>query len=172
MPSRTTPTTGRLFDAVAAVLGLYPDAIHHEAQAAMALEALATKASPEDGYRFSRLVTGPDMVRIDPTPMWRSLLADLEAGVAPAQIAMRFHRGLASAFAVAAMDAARAEGIDTVALSGGCMANRILVEALVGDLEAAGLRVLTHRRTPTGDGGLALGQLAIAATMKGVRSCV
>jgi hydrogenase maturation protein HypF len=157
---------GRLFDAVAAALELCVDAQAYEGDAAARLETLAGAAEGGDGYDFAvsnRL--------IDPAPMWTQLRADRDAGMDYAVIATRFHTGLARALT----DMTRKlSGFDTVALSGGCFQNRLLFEQTLRRLEGAGFTVLTHARVPANDGGLALGQAAIAAarTIKGDRTCV
>jgi hydrogenase maturation protein HypF len=101
--------------------------------------------------------------------MWRALLADLAAAVAPATIAARFHNGLVDAIVALVQALARqrhavsAPVFDTVALSGGCWQNKILLEATLQRLAACGYRCLSHARVPANDGGLALGQAAVAA---------
>jgi hydrogenase maturation protein HypF len=143
-------SAGRLYDAVAACLGLCPLSQGYEGEAAMRLEARA--AAGEAPYPF-----GPEL---DPAPMLRALAADLAAGTDPARIAGRFQEGLAEAFAAPAR-ALVAEGrAAAVALSGGCFQNATLQAAVIHRL--GDVPVLTHRTTPANDGGLALGQLAVA----------
>ena len=101
-------------------------------------------------------------VRLDPAPMWRAVLQDLACGVAPGIIAARFHKGLAIA-TVAMAGGLRPAGFDTVALSGGCFQNAVLAEEVERRLWKAGFAVLTHSAVPANDGGLALGQAAVAA---------
>ncbi|SNX69167.1 hydrogenase maturation carbamoyltransferase HypF [Cereibacter ovatus] len=142
-------SAGRLFDAVAACLGLCPDRQSYEGEAAMRLEALPGVGEP---YPFAGL---------DPAPMFRALAADLVAGVAPGVMAERFHLGLARAFCAPAR-ALWAEGrAQAVALTGGCFQNARLLRACLGELE--GVPVLRHRAVPANDGGLALGQALVAA---------
>jgi hydrogenase maturation protein HypF len=162
--SPLSSSCGRLFDAVAAAVGVAPERIDYEGQAAIALEALALRArdTPGEGYPF-RLQEAAVPWQLDPAPMWDALLGDLQHGVAPADIAARFHAGLARAVAGLAARLAGRHAIDTVALSGGVLQNRVLFEAVVHALTASGLRVLTHRLVPANDGGLSLGQAAIAA---------
>jgi len=155
-------STGRLFDAVAAALGICFDGIAHEGQAAIELETLARRAWPQPGYAFGIEVVDGRLL-LDPAPMWHALLGDLAAGVAPAPIAARFHAGLADALCRLAGRAAAEHEIGTVALSGGVFQNRTLTEAVVGGLRAQGLEVLLHRQVPTNDGGIALGQAVMAA---------
>lgn len=159
---------GRLFDAVAAALGICRDRQAYEGEAAARLEAVAAEAWPvaeADAYPFA-IETGDAGLRIlDPQPMWRALLDDIARGTPPAAVAARFHAGLARAVAAMANGICEEHGprIDTVALSGGCFHNEILFVEVVRRLEAKALRVLAHRIVPAGDGGLALGQAAIGA---------
>lgn len=154
---------GRLFDAVAAVLGICRERVGYEGQAAIELEALAaTVPGDRGGYTFAT-VAGPGTGVLDPAPLWEPLLTDLRRGVAPAVVAARFHHGLAAGVAGLAAGLAAAHGLDTVALSGGVFQNRLLLEGIAGRLRAAGLAVLTQRDVPANDGGLALGQAAIGA---------
>jgi hydrogenase maturation protein HypF len=140
---------GRLFDAVAAALGICPDLALFEGQAAIALEDAIE--APEDGYDFDLR---------EPRALWEALLADLRAGVPVSAISARFHYGLAAA--VSGLAAALAPG-DTVVLSGGCFQNRTLLEACTRMIEKRGFRALSQADIATNDGGLSLGQAAIAA---------
>ncbi len=155
-------SAGRLFDAVAAGIGIAPPRIGYEGEAAMRLEALARRGRPGRPWPFElRPATDPHLEGaeriVDDAPMWEAFLSDLAAGADPADMARSFHEGLARAFAAAA----RATGCDLFALSGGVMANALLLECLI---EALGPeRTLTHSAVPAGDGGLALGQAAVAA---------
>jgi hydrogenase maturation protein HypF len=160
---------GRLFDAVAAALGLCDGAQTYEGDAASRLEALAEKTRTDDAYPFDCQTQ-----ILDPAPMWTALLADLANSVNRAIIASRFHVGLASALTQRASELAAANGVGTVALSGGCFQNRLLFEQTLRALEQSGFHVLTHSRVPANDGGLALGQAAIAAAqlIEGTTSCV
>jgi hydrogenase maturation protein HypF len=171
---------GRLFDAVAAAVGVCRDRAGYEGEAAIELEALvnAEAGSPgcdaavgarwpgpeldqAGGYPFA-VHPGPPRV-LDPGPLWRALLADLRAGVPPEVLAARFHRGLADAVARLAAELAADCGVGTVALSGGVFQNRILLERVASELRRRGLAVLQHRQVPANDGGLSLGQAAVCA---------
>ncbi len=160
---------GRLFDAVAAALGISADRQSHEGEAAAALEALAGQAR-NDGlpYPFNMTRRDGELRLLDPAPLWSALLDDLAAGTGRAVIARRFHDGLAKAIAdtavaLAVADRANRPRFTTVALSGGCFQNRLLFEAVEAHLEKRGFTVLSHAEMPANDGGLALGQAAIAA---------
>ena len=153
-------SAGRLFDAVAAVLGICPDGQSYEGEAAMRLEALAGQAAPDEaayGYAIGAMADGGQ----DPAGMFRDIRRDLGRGVDRAAIALRFHAGLARSFAKAAVRLAEAGEARAIALSGGCFQNALLLrltEMALGDLP-----VLVHRTTPANDGGLALGQALVAA---------
>ncbi|TCT20209.1 carbamoyltransferase HypF [Thiobaca trueperi] len=157
-------SAGRLFDAVAAALGPGGERMLYEGQAAIELEALAAgaMASVGTGYHFAICAETSAMI-LDAAPMWGALCDDLAQGVAHEQIAARFHAGFAAAIVDLAVTLAGRHGLGTVALSGGVMQNRILLEALDTGLRGAGLRVLIQRQVPANDGGLALGQACIAA---------
>lgn len=164
---------GRLFDAVAAALDLCRERQSFEGEAAMRLEALADRATlaNDPGYDFGIGARG-GLATIEPAPMWRALLDDLDAAVPAVVISARFHRGLARAFAGLARRLRRDVEFDTIALSGGCFHNEVLFEAVCAELAGAGFHLLTHALVPAGDGGIALGQAAIAlARTSGARSC-
>lgn len=150
---------GRLFDAVAASLGLGFDGVGHEGEAAARLEALAREAADDAAYPFGLRRDG--VPALDPAPMWAALLEDLARGAAPSAVASRFHRGLA--VAIVELGAAVAPQADVVALSGGCLQNVLLHRLLADGFAAQGRLVLTQARVPANDGGLALGQAAIVA---------
>ncbi len=163
-------SAGRLFDAVAAALGICQERAAYEGQAAIELEALVDqRVMREEGdaraYPFA-LVPG-EVACLEPRPMWQALLDDLMQGTPPPVIAARFHKGLA--IAVVDMVSHLADvgyGIGSgaaVALSGGVFQNRILLEQVAARLGASGFRVLSHRQVPANDGGLSLGQAVIAA---------
>ena len=159
----TASSTGRLFDAVAAALGLYTERTDYEGQAAVALEALVDRAALEDApYPFA--VIEGEALRLSAEPMWRALLADLRRGTERGVVAARFHAGLASAwFSLCRQVSVPADRFEAVALSGGCFQNATLTELLSDRLIGAGYRVLRHTRFPAGDGAISLGQAAVAA---------
>ncbi|MDH6131272.1 hydrogenase maturation protein HypF [Kitasatospora sp. MAA4] len=158
-----TSSMGRLFDAVSSLAGVCQLA-GYEAQAAIELEAAALAAVVDGlGYAFD-LRPGPSgRLLADPAPVLAAVVADLRAGAARALIAARFHAAVAD-LVRRFCAAARAEtGLDTVALSGGVFANTVLSSACSADLTRDGFTVLRHRLVPPNDGGLALGQLMVAA---------
>jgi len=162
--SPLSSSCGRLFDAVAAAVGICREGIVYEGQAAIELEAAGLPYLQDCGsvYPF-RLVDGEAGLMLDPAPLWRALLDDLARGALPGLVAARFHLGLADALVTAAQRLARRHGVAVCALSGGVFQNRTLLEAVSSGLRSAGLRVLSHRQVPANDGGLALGQVAVAA---------
>jgi hydrogenase maturation protein HypF len=155
---------GRLFDAVAAAAGLCRDRVQYEGEAAMLLEAAADTAAADDdraAYPFAVVdAPSPGLLHLDPAPMWRALLDNVAAGTPVPLVAARFHAGLAIGI-VQMVAALRVSG--RVALSGGVFQNKLLLEQVMRRLTAQGLEVLTHRLVPANDGGLALGQAAVAA---------
>ncbi len=158
-------SAGRLFDAVAAALGLCRDKTGFEGQAAIELEALAeTAAEEEAAYGFDLGKGAP--AELGWAPLWRALMDDLAAGVAPARIAARFHNGAAAALVETAASLAAARGIGTVVLSGGVFQNRLLLEGVTRGLSARGLDVLSPRDVPANDGGVSLGQACVAAARR------
>lgn len=154
---------GRLFDAVAAALGLSPDDISYEGQAAIELEALihAEELDQLDSYPFD--IEQGEYSQINPAPMWLALLNDLVQGVGRASIAARFHLTLAQMVHAMVTDIAQQKAINSVALSGGVFQNPTLLTLCRKLLTESGMQVLIHRQVPANDGGLALGQAAIAA---------
>lgn len=145
-------SAGRLFDAVAAVMGICPTGQSFEGEAAMALEALATGHIAEP-YPF-----GSDL---SPVPLFAALAQDLQCGASLNHMAARFHAGLAEAFAAPARALVHGGQAQAVALSGGCFQNAVLLTEVVNRLGE--VPILLHHKTPANDGGLALGQAVIAA---------
>jgi hydrogenase maturation protein HypF len=161
--SPLTSSVGRLFDAVAALVGVR-NRVSYEGQAALELEMLIDAGGEgEPGYPFT-LAGSAGLVQVDPAPMIRQLVGDLAAGVAPARLSARFHNGLADTILAVCRRLAAARGPLPVALSGGVFQNRYLTERAAGLLRGAGFQVLLHRQVPPNDGGLALGQAVIAGS--------
>jgi hydrogenase maturation protein HypF len=160
--SPLTSSAGRLFDAVAALAGVRVER-DYEGQAAIELEA-ASRGQARDPYAIA--VTERDsLVELDTRPLVREVVADVRAGATPSRVSGRFHAGLATALARALALLAERTGIKTIALVGGCFQNRLLLELVAGELEAEGLEVLYAREFPSGDGGLSLGQAAVASAV-------
>ena len=171
-----TTSVGRLFDGIAALIGLHQQ-VSFEGQAAMALE-FAADAREDGAYPVS--VTGskfkvqglpPSTFNLEPStsnlqpaildwqPLIEAVLTDLRRGVATGIMAARFHNALVEAIVAVA----QAAGEQRVALTGGCFQNRLLTERAAARLERAGFEVLLHRQVPPNDGGISLGQVVIAA---------
>jgi hydrogenase maturation protein HypF len=155
---------GRLFDAVASLVGLR-HSISYEAQAAIDLEQCAAggaaRGSCGRSYRFDVPVVSPAGTEpwvFDPAPVLRAIVADHRMGIDRSEIALGFHGAVVDVMAVIAGRLRTRRGIDTVALSGGVFQNALLVDLARRRLEHDGFAVLTHRTFPTNDGGLALGQ--------------
>jgi len=162
--SPLSSSCGRLFDAVAAAVGICREQIAYEGQAAIELEAVARPhlATCGAGYALDR-IDGDAALILDPAPLWSALLADLASGEGPGIMAARFHVGLARTLVAASRVLAEHHGVTACALSGGVFQNRTLFEGVAAGLRSAGLRVLAHRQVPANDGGIALGQAAVAA---------
>ena len=163
----TTTSMGRLFDAAAVILGGRV-AVTYEAQAAIELEWAARRVARADVPRCTDLVdVGVDLSSgawvVDPAPLLARLAADRAARVPVALLAATFHEALGCAAAGVAAEVARTRGIDAVVLTGGVFQNSRLTETVAHALADRGLRVLVHGRVPPNDGGLAIGQAAIAA---------
>ena len=153
----TTSSVGRLFDTVAALLG-FTRAITFEGQAAMWVEHLARSAPPADAYLFSF-----DGHELDFRPLLEAVLSDRLRDRAPNQIARAFHRGLANGISEAVSQLCAASRVDTVILSGGVLQNELLVRDLKRLLDNHRLRVWVNHLVPANDGGISLGQAALAA---------
>lgn len=176
-----TTSAGRLFDGIAALAGLH-QRVAFEGQAAMALEFAAdpgeqgayplvltheeailrsgpmTKRSYGADDPLSPRVLRPSSMILDWQPTVEAVLADVRRGVSTAVISTRFHNGLVSAI----VQVAHAVGQPRVALTGGCFQNRLLTERAVAQLARAGFEILLHRQVPPNDGGISLGQVAVA----------
>ena len=152
---------GRLFDGVAALLGVR-QRLGFEAQAAIELEILAAQWSGprDDQCRLAFEVTADGI--LDYRPVISGLVAALREGVAVGRLAARFHDAVADALTVLVAGIAARTGVRTVGLTGGVFQNVLLTKACRTRVEAAGLEVLTHRLIPCNDGGLALGQAVVA----------
>ena len=176
MNSPLTSSLGRLFDAVAALLDIRGEVIY-EGQAAIELEVLASRGASEiqpgeflqhDIYPFAIGDQTPAL--LDVSPMIRAIVSDLQRGIPTAQIADRFHRSIAELLATICFEARKQTGLDVVALSGGVFQNRRLLEQLMVRLEEMAFQVYVNRRVPPNDGGISLGQIAVAATRLAVNT--
>jgi hydrogenase maturation protein HypF len=155
-----TSSAGRLFDAVASLLGLR-DSVEYEGQAAMELEALA---EPHADRTYPSGVTETDGTLVVRTQdVIRGIVEDLLRETPPATISARFHATLIDILLQVCTRLRRRTGIGAIALSGGVFQNAWLLGGALDTLETAGFEVYSHRNVPPNDGGLALGQAAVAA---------
>ena len=159
--SPLTTSMGRLFDAVAALCGVRAE-VNYEGQAAIELEACCDPAE-RDAYTLDILDDGSGPLVMDARPAVLEAAAELASGAAVPTVAARFHNSVARATAAACALIASRDGTGTVVLSGGVFQNRRLLECTSDLLEDAGLRVLVPELLPPNDGGIAYGQLAVAA---------
>jgi hydrogenase maturation protein HypF len=157
--SPPTSSAGRLFDAVAAILGVR-DAVSYEGQAAIELEQ---SVDPTESGSYSVGTSEGDRLLIHGTDLVRAVVDDRARGVPTPVIAARFHNGIADTIVDVCARIRESSGISTVALSGGVFQNVVLTERTTAGLRNAGLTVLTHSRVPANDGGISLGQVVIAA---------
>ncbi|HEX6482901.1 MAG TPA: carbamoyltransferase HypF [Ktedonobacteraceae bacterium] len=174
--SPSTSSLGRLFDAVAALLGLptgagvepYRGTLLYEGQAAIELEIAASQASRAGDiwksiYPFTLKMRDSTATLLDVTPMIRAIVSDIQQGVPISSIASCFHRSIAALLATTCSGVRARTGLNNVALSGGVFQNRLLLEQLVMRLEEMAFQVYINRRVPPNDGGISLGQIAVAA---------
>lgn len=165
-----TSSMGRLFDAVSSLVGICHRA-GYEAQAAVELEAAARAHGPVDrGYRFALHANSGDgadggdgALCADPGPVLAAAVADLRAGADTGRVSARFHAAVVDLVRRLCALARERHGLTEVALTGGVFANAVLLSGCARGLAADGFAVLRHHRVPPNDGGLALGQLMVAA---------
>jgi hydrogenase maturation protein HypF len=156
-----TSSAGRLFDAVAALIGVR-DVVTYEGQAAIELEQLA---DPTERGGYPLPIGAGTPAQLDAGALVRAVVEDLRRGTPAPVIAARFHTALADAVLAVCDRLRAAHGLATVALSGGVFQNALLLCRCLDRLERAGFTVLTHRQVPPNDGGLSLGQAAVAAAV-------
>jgi hydrogenase maturation protein HypF len=160
-----TSSAGRLFDAVASLAGIR-DHVSYEGQAAVELEALAWSVAADGAYPFAVAATehpGDSSLVIDTRPVIAAVSDEANRGVDGARIARRFHSTLVAVIARVCNDLRTLTGLEVVVLSGGVFLNALLTCEVVARLRQDRFRVYRHRLVPPNDGGLSLGQLAIAA---------
>ena len=161
-----TSSCGRLFDAVAAMLGLASE-VTFEGQAAIALETFATRAasgnplSGDEPYPFDIGTTDPMVLDLRPTIC--AIADDLTHGQPAETIAARFHNTLAAAIVEVCLRIREIDGLDSVCLSGGTFQNNFLLRSTISGLRRTGFAVYLHTQVPANDGGIALGQAVIAS---------
>ncbi len=158
-----TSSCGRLFDAVAALLGIRQRS-DFEGQAAMELEAAATrgqKAEKNQATWTEEITERDGCCIIEHRQFFHRLIRELEARTSPDQLALTFHRWLIASLATAIDRITDGNSIRTIVLSGGCLQNRIIMEGLFQALEPKGFQVFTGENVPVNDGGISLGQAVI-----------
>lgn len=158
-----TSSMGRLFDAVASLIGVR-DQVSYEGQAAMELEWLAETVAQNGIYPFA--LAGGQAEKplvIDTRPLIQAIARELRVGVAPARIARRFHATIVEMIAAVCDRLRQQSGHNNVALSGGVFMNALILTEACDRLRDLGFKVYRQQRVPPNDGGLSLGQLAIAA---------
>ncbi|MCD4722043.1 MAG: carbamoyltransferase HypF [Desulfobacula sp.] len=167
--SPLTSSAGRLFDAVSSLLCIR-HRVSHESQAAMELEAVADRELTEDVYRFDILRKINDdrdtSFEIDMIPCIRQITGDLKENTSLGIISSKFHNTIVQAFASAAVSVSKETGIGKIVLSGGVFNNDIILNSMIRTLEEKNLKVYTHTKVPTGDGGISLGQAVVAAALE------
>jgi len=154
-----TSSAGRLFDAVSALLGVRDD-VSYEGQAAIELEHLA---DPSETGSYAVEVSEDPVARVDVGQLIRAVCDDLRAGLPVPVIAARFHNALADVVLGVCSRLREEHDLGTVALSGGVFQNARLLDGCLDRLESRGFEVLTHHVVPCNDGGISLGQAAVAA---------
>jgi hydrogenase maturation protein HypF len=165
--SPLTSSVGRLFDAVAAAIGICPEQCSYEGQAAIEMEAIAdTNILNNDketlNYSF-KLEKSANIYYIDTSPTWRGILNDIKQHISSSEIAAKFHQSLAVAIETIVKQLRQEHQFNQVVLTGGVFQNQILLKQVKMRLEKLEINVLTHSIVPTNDGGLSLGQSVIAA---------
>jgi hydrogenase maturation protein HypF len=152
-----TSSCGRLFDAVASIVGLRHE-VNFEGQAAIDLEMASLRV--EGAYPFE--VHPGDPSQIDMRPAIAAIVGDARKRLGAGVIAAKFHNTLIAVALEVCRELRRREGLKQVCLSGGCFQNMLLLEGVVRALESGGFEVYRHRRVPPNDGGISLGQAVVA----------
>ena len=167
-----TSSMGRLFDAVAALVGLHPKRVSHEGQAAIELEALAESATKEcrreDEFSFEILSSegrAETPFLVDASPVIRSVVAAIRERMPGTLIARRFHHSVARMVTEVCACIRDDGGPERVVLSGGVFMNGLLLRETLKGLRSRGFEVFSHHAVPPNDGGICLGQLAVAAAL-------
>lgn len=175
--ARTT-SAGRLFDAVACLLDVAPTTLSYEGEAALKLEALAYQACPPFAPSLpsapTTIIETHEQLWIDYAPLLHVLLTGMERNVERAQLAWWFHHSFVESW-VALVDRACQRGLyrgSEIALSGGVFQNALILEPMLKKLAVRGFTVYSNSKVPANDGGIALGQCAIALSQRDIPPCV
>jgi hydrogenase maturation protein HypF len=159
--SPLTSSCGRLFDAVAALIGIRQE-VSYEAQAAIELEMSGRSSSDTDGYPLA-IRRQDARWQIDTVPLFGAIVEDLRRKVCTETISRRFHNGLVETLVRLACLLREESSLNQICLSGGTFNNLLVFAPLIRKLESHGFEVFTHCEVPAGDGGLSLGQALVAA---------
>ncbi|MEG4940633.1 carbamoyltransferase HypF [Microcoleus sp. F4-D5] len=152
-----TSSAGRLFDAIAALLGLCQQA-SFEGQAAMQLEFAANGFKTHEAYPHELLCPAYSPMILDYSPMLNAILDDIHEQISPEIVAAKFHNTLIEGMVAIA----NRVGVEQIVLTGGCFQNRYLLERAIAQLKTEGFSIYWHHRIPTNDGGIAAGQIMAA----------
>ena len=158
--SPRTSSCGRLFDAVAALVGLR-GTVNFEAQAAIELEMAARDSGSEGAYPLDLNLQGKTW-QIGTKPLFDWLLKDIRQQASVADMSRKFHNGLALVFVDVAERIRDKTRLNRVCLSGGCFLNALLLETMIAEMKERSFEVFFHTEVPAGDGGISLGQAVIA----------
>ncbi|MDQ6997645.1 MAG: hypothetical protein Q9M17_02915 [Mariprofundus sp.] len=163
--SPTASSAGRLFDAVAACLDIHREMVNQEGQAAIALERIASQVIDKttEAYPFNITACPDGLIQLQWQAMWQAILTDIDQGMDQSVIAARFHQTLITAVSELAMNLCQQHQIKRVVLSGGVFQNHLLRSGVERVLQRHGFKMMIAQQTPINDGGLPLGQAAIAA---------
>jgi hydrogenase maturation protein HypF len=156
--SPETSSMGRLFDAVSSLLGLR-NTVNYEGQAAIELETIIDPSCLH-GYEFE-IAAGTNVIKAE--ALIRRAVEDLLDGHSPQEVSAKFHLGVVQLIVEIARRARDERRLERVVLSGGVFQNMFLLEHVCRKLKADGFEVFTHSRVPTNDGGISLGQAAVAS---------
>src|ERR1700756_4174313 len=163
--SPRTSSCGRLFDAVAALVGLR-GTVNFEAQAAIELEMAALDSGSESAYPLDLNLRGTTW-EMGAKPLFDWLLRDIRKDTSVAEMSRKFHNGLAVVFVDAAERIRDRTELNRVCLSGGCFMNALLLETMIAEMKERSFEVFFHSEVPAGDGGISLGQAVIAGRRVG-----
>jgi hydrogenase maturation protein HypF len=152
-----TSSAGRLFDAIAALLGLCQQA-SFEGQAAMQLEFATNGFKTDEAYPYELLCPVYSPMILDYSPMLNAILNDIHEQISQASVAAKFHNTLIEGMVAIA----NRVGVEQIVLTGGCFQNRYLLEGAIARLKIEGFSIYWHHRIPTNDGGIAAGQIMAA----------
>ena len=161
--SPSSSSCGRLFDAFAATMNICSQKISYEGQAAIELESLISPHFLKLARPYPYVITSGELSHIDLSPMWPELFKDMQSKTNRALMSANFHLTLAHIIREVVLNIKQTTGINSVALCGGVFQNPTLLQMTVELLSQHSINTLCHQQVPSNDGGLALGQAAIAA---------